>query len=110
MVFKSAFLVAILNIYIPQNLGTLVNSVIKMLKDNTNEYFNSIYEPSIKLIKLYTAQSFFTFSYIYLLGIIGENMAFNLKKQLFSNLIKQDISFYDNSRSGELMNRFFYFN
>ena len=29
---------------------------------------------------------------------MGENIAANLKKNLFNNLIKQDISFYDRTR------------
>jgi ATP-binding cassette subfamily B (MDR/TAP) protein 8 len=98
-------LVAILNIQIPQDLGNLINGVYKMLQSNVNDYYETIYKPSFNLIKLYLAQSFFTFSYIYLLGAMGENMAANLKTKLFSKLIKQDISFYDNSRTGELIDR-----
>jgi hypothetical protein len=36
---------------------------------------------------------------------MGENMAKEMKVKLFQTIIKQDISFYDKSRSGELLNR-----
>jgi ATP-binding cassette subfamily B (MDR/TAP) protein 8 len=36
---------------------------------------------------------------------MGENMAASLKKSLFSKLIKQDITFYDQKRAGELIDR-----
>ena len=98
-----------MNIQIPQDLGTLINGVYGMLQQQTNvaarDLYSNIYAPSINLLKLYVAQSFFTFSYICLLGTMGENMAANLKKSLFNNMIKQDIAFYDRSRSGELIDR-----
>lgn len=96
---------AVLNIQIPQDLGNLINAVYKMLKSNVIEFSDSLYTPALNLIKLYLAQSAFTFSYIYFLGIMGENMSASLKTSLFSKLIKQDMSFYDNSRTGELIDR-----
>ncbi len=36
---------------------------------------------------------------------MGKNIAANLKVRLFSILIKQDISFYDKTRTGELIDR-----
>jgi ATP-binding cassette, subfamily B (MDR/TAP), member 8 len=98
-------LVAVLNIQIPQDLGHLVNGVYKMLQSNVKDYYESIYKPSLKLINLYLAQSLFTFSYIYLLGNMGENISASLKVNLFNKIIKQDISFYDKTRSGELIDR-----
>jgi ATP-binding cassette subfamily B (MDR/TAP) protein 8 len=76
-----------------------------MLQSNLKDYYESIYKPSLKLINLYLAQSIFTFSYIYLLGNMGENISASLKVSLFSKIIKQDISFYDKTRSGELIDR-----
>lgn len=77
-----------------------------MLKDNvTADIGLKLMEPAMNLIKLYIAQSVFTFAYIYMLGIMGENMAANLKNRLFERIIKQDIAFYDQTRSGELIDR-----
>jgi ATP-binding cassette subfamily B (MDR/TAP) protein 8 len=84
----------------------LINSIYKLLQDGINANgFETLYQPSLDLLKVYTAQSFFTFVYIYLLGVMGENIAKEMKVKLFSAVIKQDISFYDKSRSGELINR-----
>lgn len=101
----SAIVVAILNIQIPQDLGELINGVYKILQSNVTDFSEIVYKPAFNLIKLYLAQSSFTFSYIYFLGIMGENIATNLKTSLFNKLIKQDISFYDKSRTGELIDR-----
>jgi ATP-binding cassette subfamily B (MDR/TAP) protein 8 len=76
-----------------------------MLKESKTNITENMMEPSMRLLKLYLTQSLFTFSYIYLLGIMGENMAAGLKNRLFERIIKQDISFYDRTRSGELIDR-----
>ncbi len=97
---------ALLNIQIPQELGKMINTVYDILKSDSHEYdFSVMLKPTLDLIKLYILQSTFTFSYIYLLGIMGENIAADLKTKMFSKLILQDISFYDNSRTGELIDR-----
>ena len=36
---------------------------------------------------------------------MGENIAAKLKIRLFGQLIKQDIAFYDTTRTGELIDR-----
>ncbi|XP_069158318.1 mitochondrial potassium channel ATP-binding subunit isoform X7 [Procambarus clarkii] len=47
----------------------------------------------------------FTFSYITFLTRMGERMADSLRQQLFSALLEQDIAFYDQHKTGELVNR-----
>ena len=37
---------------------------------------------------------------------MGERMADDLRKQLFDALLKQDIAFYDQHKTGELVNRY----
>lgn len=51
-------------------------------------------------------KAFFTFIYIHLLAEIGEGVACQMKQDLFASLLKQDIAFYDQERTGELLNRF----
>lgn len=50
-------------------------------------------------------QAVFTFSYITFLTRMGERMADDLRHQLFASFLKQDISFYDRHKTGELVNR-----
>jgi ATP-binding cassette subfamily B (MDR/TAP) protein 8 len=57
---------------------------------------------------MYIAQAAFTFVYIHSLSCVGERMACQLREDLFSSIIHQDIAFFDNHRTGELVNRFFY--
>ncbi|CAB3387083.1 Hypothetical predicted protein [Cloeon dipterum] len=65
----------------------------------------AIQAPAMKLVKLYLAQSVFTFAYIYMLSSVGERVAAQLKKELFASILRQDISFFDKHRTGEIVNR-----
>ena len=46
-----------------------------------------------------------TFAHISLVSIFGENVAKRLRAQLFSAMVRQDMSFFDSHRSGELVGR-----
>jgi ATP-binding cassette subfamily B (MDR/TAP) protein 8 len=46
-----------------------------------------------------------TFVYLSLLSSLGENVAADMRKQLFGSLIVQDIAFFDDHRTGDLVNR-----
>lgn len=40
-----------------------------------------------------------------MLSHLGEKVAFNLKTDLFASILKQDIAFFDEQRTGEIVNR-----
>lgn len=40
-----------------------------------------------------------------MLSNIGEKMAYQMKADLFSSILKQDIAFFDQHRTGEVINR-----
>lgn len=105
----SAFVVAILNIEIPRMLGSTINVVSNFLTSDPSNpqpsYWDELKLPASKLCGLYLAQSAFTFVYIHTLSCVGERMASQLRHDLFSSIIQQDISFYDSHRTGELVNR-----
>ncbi|KAG2214447.1 hypothetical protein INT47_001003 [Mucor saturninus] len=61
--------------------------------------------PALKLFGLLTAQGFLTFAHISLVSTFGENVAKRLRAKLFNAIIRQDISFFDCHRSGELVSR-----
>lgn len=98
-----ALVVALLNIQIPQVMGEVINVVAKF--HESTKFLEEIKIPALRLSAMYVAQSFFTFCYIYLLSIIGENVACHMKTDLFNSIMKQDITFFDRHRSGEIMNR-----
>lgn len=61
--------------------------------------------PSLRLFGMYLAQAGFTFVYILLLSQIGEQMAARIRQDLFRQIIIQDLEFFDENRTGELVNR-----
>ena len=46
-----------------------------------------------------------TCGYISLLSTVGERLAARMREALFSSLIRQDIAFFDDHGTGELINR-----
>lgn len=40
-----------------------------------------------------------------MLSQLGEKVAYNLRHDLFSNILRQDIAFFDQQRTGEIINR-----
>lgn len=61
--------------------------------------------PALKLFGLLTAQGLLTFAHISLVSAFGENVAKRLRAKLFKAIVRQDISFFDCHRSGELVSR-----
>ncbi|XP_025835714.1 ATP-binding cassette sub-family B member 8, mitochondrial [Agrilus planipennis] len=100
-------IVAILNIQIPRMMGEVINVVAKYSNDlaGHNKFFQDMKIPAFKLIIMYIAQSTFTFFYIFMLSKIGENVALKMRTDLFNSILKQDIAFFDEQRTGELVNR-----
>lgn len=101
-----ALVVAILNIQIPQVMGGVINVIAKFTDVKDSEVFmREMKLPAFKLVGMYLAQSFFTFFYIHMLSNIGEKIAYKMKTDLFSAIIRQDIEFFDHHRTGEIINR-----
>ncbi|KAH8265180.1 hypothetical protein KR044_012956, partial [Drosophila immigrans] len=106
----AALIVAFINIRIPNLLGDLVNTLARYantyVKDPIhNSFVKDVSKPASNLLSLYMLQSGFTFLYIYLLSRIGEQMAAKMRHDLFKQIVLQDIAFFDENRTGELVNR-----
>ncbi|KAK0182245.1 hypothetical protein PV327_000403 [Microctonus hyperodae] len=110
----SALVVAILNIWIPQCVGHVVNVITKVRKEGKNGFddstimtsiFQQLAAPAFSLARMYVIQALFTFTYIYILSCVGERVAVNLRQDLFKSIIMQDIEFFDKHRSGEIVSR-----
>lgn len=101
----AALVVALINIKIPLILGGLVNIISKISSESEKSFSEQILSPGLRLVSYFVAQSVFTFVYISLLSGVGERVAFEMKNQLFASLMSQDLSFFDEERTGELMNR-----
>lgn len=88
----AALAVAYLNINIPNLLGQLVNALASFTGNefkSTDSFFEACKKPVSGLLCSYLGQSFFTFIYILLLSKIGEQMACEIRKDLFHQIIIQ---------------------
>ncbi|XP_045131652.1 mitochondrial potassium channel ATP-binding subunit-like [Portunus trituberculatus] len=104
----SALVVSLANIQVPILLGEVVNVVARFTSETAREsrsFPQEIAVPVLKLVKYYFIQAAFTLSYISFLTRMGERIADDLRKQLFATLLKQDMAFYDQHKTGELVNR-----
>ncbi|KAL2711495.1 mitochondrial potassium channel ATP-binding subunit isoform X1, partial [Vespula squamosa] len=106
---SSALIVAMLNIWIPQSVGNIINVLTKIVQDKGNDSTRNTLEmllkPSFMLARMYVAQAFFTFVYIHTLSHIGERIAMKLRQDVFKSIIVQDVAFFDKNRTGEIVNR-----
>ncbi|KAG7205623.1 hypothetical protein KM043_007586 [Ampulex compressa] len=106
---SSALVVALLNIWIPQCVGSVINVLTDVCRTKGDESVGSILsqltEPAFALARMYIAQAFFTFVYIYTLSHVGERVATNLRQDLFKSIIMQDVAFFDKNRTGEIVSR-----
>nr|XP_055038737.1 mitochondrial potassium channel ATP-binding subunit isoform X1 [Misgurnus anguillicaudatus] len=100
-----AFGAAALNIQIPLILGDLVNVVARHMREQAGQYMRDIRAPAMKLLGLYALQGLLTSGYIVLLSKVGERVAANMRKALFTSLLRQDVAFFDANKTGQLVNR-----
>ncbi|XP_072901254.1 mitochondrial potassium channel ATP-binding subunit isoform X1 [Hemitrygon akajei] len=96
---------AYLNSQIPLLLGDLMNAIVQCLQTNPACYFRSMKVPSTKLLGVYVIQGILSCFYITLLSRVGERVAAAMRKELFATLIRQDVAFYDATRTGHLVSR-----
>ncbi|CAF3723184.1 unnamed protein product [Adineta steineri] len=103
----TALVVAYLNVAIPLELGNLINAVSSILTNSSSsiDIKQMLSKPTYKLIELYIYQSIATFEYITLLSIAGERMAAAIRRDLFHNVLKLDMEFFDRTKTGEIMDR-----
>ena len=106
---QTALVVAYLNVAIPIELGHLINAVSSLLTSGTPglvDFKEALSKPTMKLIELYIYQSLATFEYITLLSIAGERMAAAIRRDLFENVLRLDMEFFDRTKTGEIMDRY----
>ncbi|KAF0299443.1 ATP-binding cassette sub-family B member 8, mitochondrial [Amphibalanus amphitrite] len=103
----SAAIVALCNVEIPRLLGDLINVLTHFASAEGGglHFTDELRAPALRLISFYGLQSLFTFAYIVCLSYMGEGMAADLRSQLFSVLMQQDVAFYDHHKTGEVINR-----
>ncbi|XP_018312315.1 ATP-binding cassette sub-family B member 8, mitochondrial isoform X2 [Mycetomoellerius zeteki] len=108
LALSSALIVALLNIQIPQCVGSVINVLTEICQnknDSAKQVILQLTQPAFILARMYIAQAFFTFAYIYTLSHVGERVAVSLRQDLFKSIIMQDIAFFDKTHSGEIVSR-----
>ncbi|NXR18790.1 ABCB8 protein, partial [Cinclus mexicanus] len=96
---------ALLNVRIPVLLGQLVNVVARCARGHVPTYLREVRRPALRLLAIYCLQGLLTFGYIALLARVGERVAGNMRKELFSALLRQEVAFFDATRTGQLVIR-----
>ncbi|XP_027560235.1 ATP-binding cassette sub-family B member 8, mitochondrial [Neopelma chrysocephalum] len=96
---------ALLNVRIPVLLGQLVNVVARCARGHIPTYLREVRRPALRLLAVYCLQGLLTFGYIALLARVGERVAGDMRKALFTTLLRQDVAFFDATRTGQLVTR-----
>ncbi|NWX67214.1 ABCB8 protein, partial [Promerops cafer] len=96
---------ALLNVRIPVLLGQLVDVVARCARGHVPTYLREVRRPALRLLAVYCLQGLLTFGYIALLARVGEQVAGNMRKALFSALLRQEVAFFDATRTGQLVTR-----
>ncbi|NXF26270.1 ABCB8 protein, partial [Rhodinocichla rosea] len=122
---------ALLNVRIPVLLGQLVDVVARCARGHVATYLREVRRPALRLLAVYclqvsadppkggwgvpgvppgpadppVPQGLLTFGYIALLARVGERVAGNMRKALFSALLRQEVAFFDTTRTGQLVTR-----
>lgn len=82
----------------PKLIGNLVNST-------SEEGIDSLNNQALLLLGILAAQSFFSFMRIYLFAQTTENTLVRLRESLYSHLIRLPMSFFTQTRVGEINSR-----
>ncbi|KAI8077225.1 P-loop containing nucleoside triphosphate hydrolase protein [Gilbertella persicaria] len=106
LIILTAIGAAIIQLQTPLVTGELINILSRSVQAATGSLtIRDLNGPAMKLFGLLSAQGLLTFAHIALVSAFGENVAKRLRSKLFAAIIRQDISFFDCHRSGELVSR-----
>ncbi|OAD69360.1 hypothetical protein PHYBLDRAFT_149758 [Phycomyces blakesleeanus NRRL 1555(-)] len=100
----TAVAAAVVYLQTPVVTGELIN-VLQLSFTSGALSIQDLNGPAIRLLALLSAQGFFTFAHITLVSLFGEKVAVRLRRDLFSAMVRQDMSFFDDHKSGELVGR-----
>lgn len=98
------FFTAATALLFPRLTGRLVDAAMPGSGQATT--IAELKEVAVWFVYLFLAQALFSFLRISLYVRVTENMVFNLRKDLFHHLLLQPMSFFTQSRGGDLMSRF----
>jgi len=97
---------------VPFALGKVIDIIYNLdqLKDSDQEMQKQVIRDRLQKVCLGLAGVFIlgglcNFGRVYLMRVSGQNITANLRNQIFSSIAKQETSFFDKNKTGELINR-----
>ncbi len=110
MAYKGTFLLAIFGMVIVALSSTAFTALMKPLMDGSFVHRDpeTIKWVPIALIGIYLVRTIGAFSATYGMSLIGRNVIFVLRNEMFAKLLDLPKYFYDRSTTGELMSKFTY--
>jgi ABC transporter fused permease/ATP-binding protein len=89
-----------INLVLPNYIGTLVDTVLKA--DDGQAYLRRVI---VVMLGLAVVMAITTFIRSLCFNLAGERVVARLRKHLFSAIIGQEVAFFDETKTGELLNR-----
>lgn len=83
----------------PRMIGTLIDGGL------TQKDTSQLNQLILVMLVVFAVQSVFTFGRAYLFTVVGERVVTDLRAELYSALSRQEIGFFDERRTGELISR-----
>ncbi|KAJ8308440.1 hypothetical protein KUTeg_013314 [Tegillarca granosa] len=89
-------------ISIPFFMGKVINTIYTGDTDKMKENLQNICK---FLVFIFLGGAAANFGRVYLMQVSGNNIVRNLRGKLFSSVMKQEVAFFDKTKTGELINR-----
>jgi ATP-binding cassette subfamily B (MDR/TAP) protein 8 len=110
MVALSALAAAVVGLMMPSVTGELVSAIAGHLSQAGQHGLASIgikalHKPAIKLLRLFILQGLCTWFHISQVGILGERVAWRLRRLAYARILSQDMVWFDAQRAGEITAR-----
>eukprot|EP01127_Copromyxa_protea_P019084 TRINITY_DN6113_c0_g2_i1.p1 TRINITY_DN6113_c0_g2~~TRINITY_DN6113_c0_g2_i1.p1 ORF type:complete len:822 (+),score=150.24 TRINITY_DN6113_c0_g2_i1:22-2487(+) len=90
------------NLALPNFFGKIMESLFNPDPEKAKEGLNS---NVLTLLIICAVSSVFSFIQTFLFRIVGQKIVVRLRKLTFESILQQDISFFDETKTGELTNR-----
>jgi subfamily B ATP-binding cassette protein MsbA len=90
---------ALLGLVFPRVIGTLVDTA---LADSDMSTLNRI---AVLLLGVFLVQGAFNYLRIYSLGIVGEGVVADVRKAVFTRIVRLPVPFFDTRKTGEITSR-----
>ena len=89
----------------PALIGVMLRAVDKDSASDPHSAYHKLGRAALSLVLIFSVGGCFTFLRGFLYNFCGERLVARLRARLFQKMISLDISFFDQNKTGELINR-----